>query len=84
MDFNAAKRERERVVFDAFQERLAPLLAQLCPDWLVHHMEINHHTFPHPEIEREARIVIVLRPLGSTRFVDDPVPIKNREPQLPL
>lgn len=59
-----------RAVFKAFEDRLRPLMAEVAPDWLLHHLKIARHTDP-MTFQEEVEIRLVCRPIGSTRVVDD-------------
>jgi hypothetical protein len=59
-----------RMIFERFRQRLAPLMEEVAPDWLLHHMEIRRlHHFEQEGEKVEIRLVI--KPLGFAREVPE-------------
>lgn len=58
-----------RAVFMRFEAALKPLLAQVAPDWLLHHMELRRDIVDYTDERVEIRLVI--KPIGSARVADD-------------
>lgn len=54
-----------RATLMRFEAALKPLMADVAPDWLLHHMEIVRD-LP----EEQVRIVLVCKPIGSARLAD--------------
>lgn len=71
MTYKMEESPRARAVFKAFEDALKPLLAQVAPDWILHHMELRPETTR--DLAEQVSIRIVLRPLGATRVVPDPL-----------
>ncbi len=59
-----------QAVFRAFEERLKPLLAEVAPDWLLHHMEIHRRGDVLMDDER-VEIRLVITPIGSAKVVQN-------------
>ena len=53
----------------AFREALGPLMTQVAPDWLLHHIELQRET--KDDLREQVVIRLVIRPVGSVRVVDD-------------
>lgn len=53
-------------VFQAFKERIDPLLAEVAPDWLLRDMRLERR-YNHMHYEEEVVIQLVIRPLGYAR-----------------
>lgn len=53
-------------VFQAFKDRIDPLLAEVAPDWLLRDMRLERR-YNHMNYEEEVVIQLVIRPLGSAR-----------------
>ena len=58
-----------RAVFKAFEDRLQPLMAEVAPDWILHHMEIQRAT-DHSDMSERVVIRLVCKPIGSARLAD--------------
>jgi hypothetical protein len=57
-----------RALFMAFKEAIEPLMTQVAPDWLLHHMTLERgrtHDF-----REEVTIRLVIRPIGDANFSD--------------
>ncbi len=70
-----------RAVFMAFEERLKPLLAQVAPDWLLHHMELQRRV-EHDTMDERVEIRLVIKPIGSARFASDRPELQAYQPLL--
>lgn len=70
MTYTVHNDEYSRSIFKAFEEQLKPLLAQVAPDWLLHHMELRRRT-EEDTMEERVEIRLVMKPLGSAKFASD-------------
>lgn len=68
--FTAHNDAYSRALYLRFKNALEPLLAQVAPDWLMHHMELVRDQAEFGLDER-VEIRIVIKPAGSARVVDD-------------
>ena len=66
-DYQEYNTPMSKAVFKAFEDRINEVLAQIAPDWGLHHMRITHAEGLEQE---ECRIGLVIRPLIKGRFVD--------------
>lgn len=53
-----------RLVFLAFKDALAPLMARIAPDWLLNHIEMQRSN---SLIDESVTIKLVIKPIGNTR-----------------
>ena len=58
-----------RALFELFAQRLKPLLAEVAPDWLLHHIELRRRN--DEAMEERVEIRLVIKPIGSARFASD-------------
>ena len=72
MTYTAYNDAESCAVFRRFEQRLAPLLAEVAPDWLLHHMTLMRDT-DHKDMTEQVVIRLVIKPIGSVRVVDDGV-----------
>lgn len=79
--YRAHNDEPSRMVFKVFEDHLKPLIAQVAPDWLLHHM-VMHRTNNPLTMGEEVEIRLVIRPIGSANFVDDDQNQRERIKQL--
>lgn len=68
-DWQAHNDAHSRQVFMAFKEALSPLMANVAPDWLLHHIEMWRSTESDTMDER-VEIRLVIKPIGQARFGD--------------
>ena len=59
-----------RQVFLAFKEALSPLMANVAPDWLLHHIEMRRNT-EYDTMHECVEIRLVIKPIGQARFSDN-------------
>jgi hypothetical protein len=59
-----------RAVFLKFKEALEPLLANVAPHWLLHHIQMDRQ-FRVETMQEEVQIRLVIRPIGEARTVDN-------------
>lgn len=67
-DFKAYNDQYSRLVFERFRARLAPLLAEVAPDWVLHHMELQRKS-EFGKNDESVVISLVIKPLGSVSEV---------------
>ena len=70
MTFTAYNDAYSRAVFKEFEDRLKPLLAQVAPDWLLHHMELQRRR-DFDTMDERVEIRLVIKPIGSAKFAPD-------------
>jgi hypothetical protein len=70
MSYTEHNDTHSRAVFKAFESRLKPLLADVAPDWLLHHMELQRR-IEHDTMDERVEIRLVIKPVGSARFASD-------------
>ena len=56
-----------RAVFLKFKEALGPTLANVAPDWMLHHIEMMRKT-EFDTMDERVEIRLVIKPIGSARF----------------
>lgn len=76
-----------RAIFQRFKDVLEPAMADIAPDWLLHHIKMERRQVLELGNE-EVRIQLVLRPIGIARDAqpaDDPIQEHRagRPPALP-
>lgn len=57
-----------RAVFLRFKEALAPLMVDIAPDWLLHHIEMERDMDCRDMSER-VQIRLVIKPIGEARTI---------------
>jgi hypothetical protein len=70
--------KHSKAVFKAFEERLKPLLADVAPDWLLHHMEIQRRV-EHDTMDERVEIRLVIKPIGSAKFASDRPELQDQQ-----
>jgi hypothetical protein len=53
----------------AFKKALEPLMEQIAPDWILHHIEMRRHSDFSLD-DQKVTIILVIKPIGSANFVD--------------
>lgn len=71
VNFKAHDDARARYVFERFKLALEPTMASVCPDWLLHHIELRRVDRDYG-YDETVEIRLVLKPVGSARVVPDP------------
>lgn len=69
IDWQAHNDAHSRQVLLAFKAALSPLMANVAPDWLLHHIEMRRSTESDTMDER-VEIRLVIKPIGQARFAD--------------
>lgn len=70
MTWTAWNDASSKAVFARFKDILAPAIARLCPDFLLHHITIDRKTHDYT-LQEEVVIRLVLRPIGTAREAPD-------------
>jgi hypothetical protein len=70
MTYTAYDDAHSRAVFKEFEDRLKPLLANVAPDWLLHHMELRRRR-DFDAMDERVEILLVIKPIGSAKFAPD-------------
>ena len=81
--YQAYNDAHSRAVFLKFKEAIGPTLAQVAPDWILHHMELMRHN-DFDKMEERVEIRLVIKPIGLARVVDDDSDLMTGHKRLPL
>ena len=68
MTWTAHNDAYSRAVFLRFRDALGPLMADVAPDWLLHHIEMMRDLDPRDMSER-VMIRLVIKPIGEARVI---------------
>ena len=68
MTWTAHNDAYSRAVFLRFKEALEPLMANVAPDWLLHHIEMMRDLDPRDMSDR-VMIRLVIKPIGEARVI---------------
>lgn len=68
-NFQAYNDAASRAMVIRFRATLAPLLEQVAPDWLLHHIEIQRDRVKFGTDE-QVEIRLVIKPIGAANVVD--------------